>query len=387
MKPVCRLSLRPDPMGVVLFACIALLVPGPSWASEGDLATAEPREVGLDESPLIELAGRIRSNPKTNIHSILIVKDGKLAFEEYFSGRDEDWGKDLGVVEFDGGTLHDLRSVTKSVTSALVGIAIGEGRIPGVDANAHELFPDHREQMAPDKRSVTLHHVLTMSAGLDWFEPGDYTNQGNDEIRMSKSPDPIAFTLGRSLATRPGEVFQYNGGLPTLLGYLLEQAYGKRGDEILKEKLLEPLGIEEFEFHNTRSGLLAYASGLRLRPRDMAKIGIVYVNGGRIPTGLQAVAWAKEVEDLGAGEIVLTSMDADGTKSGYDIEMTRAVSEAVTIPVVASGGAGHPEHLREALTEGKADAALAASIFHYNEYGIPATKAYLAEHGVVVRIT
>lgn len=112
----------------------------------------------------------------------------------------------------------------------------------------------------------------------------------------------------------------------------------------------------------------------------------VHINGGRVPTGLEAVAWARRVEELGAGEIVLTSMDADGTKAGYDLEMTRAVSEAVGIPVVASGGAGHPEHLVQALTVGKADAALAASIFHYDEWGIAATKRHLADHGVPVRL-
>ena len=112
----------------------------------------------------------------------------------------------------------------------------------------------------------------------------------------------------------------------------------------------------------------------------------VHINGGRVPTGLEAVAWAREVERLGAGEIVLTSMDADGTKNGYDLPMTRAVADAVEVPVVASGGAGNPEHLRAALTEGNAGAALAASIFHYREYTIAATKEYLASHGVPVRI-
>jgi cyclase len=112
----------------------------------------------------------------------------------------------------------------------------------------------------------------------------------------------------------------------------------------------------------------------------------VHINGGRVPTGLEAVAWARRVEELGAGEIVLTSMDADGTKNGYDLPMTRAVSNAVGIPVVASGGAGHPEHLFRVLTEGGADAALAASIFHYNEHDIPSTKAYLAERGVPMRL-
>ncbi|WP_148598988.1 imidazole glycerol phosphate synthase subunit HisF [Aquisphaera giovannonii] len=112
----------------------------------------------------------------------------------------------------------------------------------------------------------------------------------------------------------------------------------------------------------------------------------VHINGGRIPTGLEAVAWAREVQRLGAGEIVLTSMDADGTKNGYDLEMTRAVVDAVEVPVVASGGAGNPEHLRAALADAGASAALAASIFHYREYSIADAKAYLAGRGVPVRL-
>jgi cyclase len=112
----------------------------------------------------------------------------------------------------------------------------------------------------------------------------------------------------------------------------------------------------------------------------------VFINGGRVPTGLEAGTWARRVEELGAGEIVLTSMDADGTKAGYDLPLTRSVSDSVHIPVVASGGAGSPEHVYQALTVGGADAALAASIFHYNEYGIRATKEYLASRGVPVRI-
>jgi cyclase len=120
--------------------------------------------------------------------------------------------------------------------------------------------------------------------------------------------------------------------------------------------------------------------------REGREVWEVHINGGRIPTGLEAVAWAREVQRLGAGEIVLTSMDCDGTKDGYDLEMTRAVSEAVSIPVVASGGAGKPEHLADAVLIGKADAALAASIFHFGEYTIRATKEVMAERGVAVRL-
>jgi cyclase len=112
----------------------------------------------------------------------------------------------------------------------------------------------------------------------------------------------------------------------------------------------------------------------------------VHINGGRVPTGLEAVAWARRVEELGAGEIVLTSMDCDGTKDGYDLEITRAVSEAVSIPVVASGGAGKPEHLADAILIGKADAALAASIFHFGEFTIRQTKEVMAARGIAVRL-
>ncbi len=112
----------------------------------------------------------------------------------------------------------------------------------------------------------------------------------------------------------------------------------------------------------------------------------VHTHGGRRPTGLEAVAWAQMVVELGAGELMLTSMDADGTKNGFDIEMTAAVSAIVNVPVIASGGCGSPEHIRQVLTQTRADAALAASIFHYREYTIAQTKQYLAGHGVPVRI-
>ena len=112
----------------------------------------------------------------------------------------------------------------------------------------------------------------------------------------------------------------------------------------------------------------------------------VYIHGGRTHTGIDAVQWAKKMQGYGAGEILLTSMDKDGTRDGYDIELTRAISEAVTIPVIASGGAGTLEHLYEGFVAGKADAVLAASIFHFREYTIRETKEYLKSRGICVRM-
>jgi len=134
----------------------------------------------------------------------------------------------------------------------------------------------------------------------------------------------------------------------------------------------------------------AQAAVLGLDANRVMKDGVesweVFVNGGRVPTGIKVMDWVRQAQDRGAGEIVLNVMNADGTKEGYDIEMTAAVSDAVHIPVVASGGAGSPQHILDVLTAGKADAALAASIFHYNEFTIPETKAYLAARGVPVRV-
>ncbi len=122
-------------------------------------------------------------------------------------------------------------------------------------------------------------------------------------------------------------------------------------------------------------------------PKHVDGEWIVHINGGRIPTPLRAVEWAKECESRGAGEILLTSMDRDGTKAGYDLELTAAVAETVTIPVIASGGAGSAAHFAEALTAGGANAALAASLFHFNELRIGDLKRYLDERGVPVRMT
>lgn len=134
------------------------------------------------------------------------------------------------------------------------------------------------------------------------------------------------------------------------------------------------------------SQCIVVAIDAKRRPGEEPPAWEVYTHGGRTPTGLDAIEWAAEVERRGAGEILLTSMDRDGTKDGYDLELTRTVAETVSIPVIASGGVGTLEHLYEGLSLGKADAALAASIFHYREYTVGETKAYLKERGITVRI-
>ena len=234
-----------------------------------------------------------------------------------------------------------------------------------------------------------IHFVGLRDAGDPIEVARRYESQGADElvfldISASHEGRAILLDMVRRVAEQLFMPFTVGGGIRTIDDATKLIQAGAEKVSINSAAVKNPALITEISRKFGRC-----ATVVNIDPRRVVKDGQefweVFVNGGRVPTGLQAVEWAKEVERLGAGEIVLTSMDADGTKNGYDIPMLRAVSAAVNVPVVASGGAGCPEHLRLAFEAG-ADAALAASIFHYDEYSIPATKEYLAAHGVAVRI-
>jgi cyclase len=219
-----------------------------------------------------------------------------------------------------------------------------------------------------------------------------YEEQAADElvfldISASHEGREILLDVVRRVAEQVFMPFTVGGGIRTLEDATRLIQAGAEKVSINSAAVKTPDLITAVSRKFGRCATVVNIDPRRVKGADGREVWEVHINGGRVATGLEAVRWARRVEQLGAGEIVLTSMDADGTKSGYDLEMTRAVAEAVGIPIVASGGAGSPEHLFEVLTKGKADAALAASIFHYNEFGIAATKAYLARRGVPVRTT
>jgi CubicO group peptidase (beta-lactamase class C family) len=244
-------------------------------------ATKTPADVGLDPAPLAALRERLTATPELNVHSVLIVKDGALVYEQYLEGRDEYGGADLGVVRFDRETLHDMRSTTKSVVSALVGIAMGDGLIRGVDTPVIDLLPEHTMADREAKRSILLRHVLTMTAGLEWDESMPYTDPRNSESQMIRSGDPLGYVLSRQLMAEPGSQFNYNGGLTELLGAVVRQATGRNLVAFAQERLFAPLGIERFEWRRHANGLPRAASGLRLRPVDLAKFGYLYLHRGQ----------------------------------------------------------------------------------------------------------
>jgi len=239
-------------------------------------STAQPGSVGLDARRLAAMTAAIRADPGLNVHAILIERDGKLVYEEYFDGVDE-----LGNVSMTLETKHDLRSVTKSVVSALVGIARGEGAIPSLEQPLISWFPEYPELDTPELRRVTLLDALTMTAGFEWDERIPYTDSRNGEIRMMRDPQPLRFVLSRPLVTEPGRAFNYNGGLPQAMATVIQRATKTPFLAYARERLFEPLGITDVEWMGSLGDLPSAASGLRLRPRDLAKFGSLYLHGGR----------------------------------------------------------------------------------------------------------
>ena len=227
---------------------------------------------GVDVERVKELIRNILNRRFENIHSVLLVKNGKLILEEYFYGYDED-------------KKHQLRSATKSVTSILVGVAKDQKMIRSVDQKLYEFFPEYEEiDWSVPKNKITLKHVLTMTAGLDWNEWTYPDSDARSSIYgMARSDDWIEFVLKRKIVQSPGEIFSYSSGLSLVLGAILKNKTGLYANEYAEKYLFGPLGISKFSWQQGPNGMV-YTSGgdrgLWLRPRDMAKIGLLFINKG-----------------------------------------------------------------------------------------------------------
>lgn len=215
-----------------------------------------------------------------------------------------------------------------------------------------------------------------------------YDKAGADElvfldITASSDARAIVVDMVRRVAETVFIPFTVGGGIRTVEDFRAILREGADKVSVNSSAIDRPQLISEAA---DKFGSQCVVVAIDARRREDGSGWNIYKNGGRIDMGIDAIEWAMQVERLGAGEILLTSMDCDGTKAGYDIELTRLVSENVGIPVIASGGAGTKEHFYEALTEGKADAALAASLFHYKELEISDLKHYLQGRGIPVRL-
>ncbi len=253
----------------ILGTALALLTAAPAVSIPvPDMPRAKPGEHGLDPEPLDQLVRLIREGERyPDLHSLLIVRHGHLVVEEYFAG-------------WNSGRLHTLQSVSKSLTSALIGIAIERGEIENVDERVLGFFSDRKDLVVrdPRKRAIRLEDLLTMRSGTDYHESGS----GSPHSRLnSLSRGWDRFYLNRPMIHDPGTHFRYDSGGVILRSSLLKARTGLHADAYAKRHLLAPLGIQRAEWFRNSEGHPHTGGGLDLRPRDMVRFGLLYLRGGR----------------------------------------------------------------------------------------------------------
>lgn len=234
-----------------------------------DEAQAQTADIDEPEGgDLTDLVAAIEEGDYGNVDSLLVWKDGALHVDAHFRGQQ-------------ASELHPVFSVTKSITSAAIGIALEEGHIPSVETPLADLLPNYEELQTVDKLAITLEDVLTMRTGFEWDESSvTYGQPGNDASDMFRSSDWLAFVVERQLVANPGESFLYNSGNTVLLSGVLEEGTAVSVEDYVAEKIFTPLGITNWRWEKTRGGLSNTGWGLHLAPEDMLKIGILFLNGG-----------------------------------------------------------------------------------------------------------
>jgi len=233
--------------------------------------------VELDE----RLHDAIEAGRAQGLHGVVVLHHGEVVLERYGAGEDFSWGDSLGHVTFGPDTLHDVRSVSKSVTALVYGIALEAGLVPEPQESLLRNFPQYPDLMAdPERAGLTVEHALTMTLGLEWNEDVPYTSTANSEIAMEMAPDRFRFVLERPIAEPPGERWHYCGGATALLGWLIERGAGERLPDVARRVLFAPLGIDAFDWMSGDDGVAAAASGLRLTPRSLVRIGELVLAGG-----------------------------------------------------------------------------------------------------------
>lgn len=289
----------------------------PAKLNDG-IPTGTLRSAKLDEAKLSAGMNEVLKRTYGNIHSVLILRNGKLVCEEYFTGPDENNHQgEIGVIAHGRETLHDMRSVSKSVVALAVLVAHSHGKIKSLDQSVFDFFPEYASLAQGEKKNITIRHALTMTPGLEWNEGFAYSNPANTAFQMNNAPNTIEFVLSRKLVNKPGTTFEYNGGTTQLLAAILKKATGSDIENFTAKHLLTPLGITKYEWAPLK-GQPDADSGLRLRSRDMAKIGLLVMNSGKWK-GKQIIP-AKLIDDA-TRPSVKVSEEADGWKTHYGYQI------------------------------------------------------------------
>lgn len=223
----------------------------------------------------------IQNETYPNIHSVLISYKGNLIYENYWAGKDFKNGKHVGVVAHGKDSLHSIQSVSKSIVSACIGIALKQGNIKSINQRAFEFLPEYKTLDTGLKKAITIKDLLTMTAGFQWDEQ-DYSKIGNSAHVMDSSSDPLAYVLSLPMAVVPGKTFTYNSGATEILAAILQKATRKTIDVFAREYLFTPLDINNFKWANcTGSNVINAFGGLYMKPEDMLKFGLLYLHDGK----------------------------------------------------------------------------------------------------------
>ncbi len=265
-------------IGVYLGATVSLADSSNSCGDVPDLSDGweitAPAQEGFSRDSICTLGSRLAALKGADPHGIVVVRHGKLVYEDYFAGEDQrwpqqHWNQPLVKMPHDARTKHDLQSITKSVTAVLVGIALDRGELKTLDIPVLSLFPTYADLRTPEKLRITVRDLLTMSTGLSWpYKP--YLSMAR---QMDAARDPFRFVLEQPMIGVPGEDWHYNNGAAELAGAVVQRAAGLPLDELAKGALFDPLAIEDWEWGKMANGAPGASWGLRLRPRDLAKIG------------------------------------------------------------------------------------------------------------------
>jgi Beta-lactamase class C and other penicillin binding proteins len=226
----------------------------------------------------------IQNKTYPNIHSVLISYKGHFIYENYWAGKDFKHGKYVGEVPHGKDSLHSIQSISKSVVSACIGIALKQKKIKNINQRIFEFLPGYTALDTGLKKTITIKDLLTMTAGFQWDEH-DYSKIGNSAHVMDSSANPLAYVLRSPMADAPGKSFTYNSGATEILAAILENATGKTLTEFAGEYLFRPLGIKDFEWRNCANSKVINAfGGLYMKPKDMLKFGLLYLHDGKFGT-------------------------------------------------------------------------------------------------------
>lgn len=352
-------------MGSTLMAC-----PATAQAPVREWQRSSLSEAGFkpDTSERIEKA--FAAGELKGLHGLVVLRRGKVALEHYFPGADEIWGTDRGVVAFNASEMHDLRSVTKSIVGLLYGIALSEKLVPEPASALLASFPDYRDLASdPARQRLRIEHVLSMTMGTEWDEALPYSDPRNSEIAMEYAPDRIRFILDRPIQRPPGEAWTYSGGATALLGHLIATGAGISLSEFAKTRLLAPLGVSGFTWTKGLDGRESAASGLRLRPRDLAAIGQLLLDKGRYnERQVVAASWLEQ-------SLTSRTKTGDGLDYGYQWYLPRYGTPSVRYGAFGNGG-------QRLLVAPDLDLVAAITAGNYNRPGGSQTSVKLANEFV-----